>query len=290
MLFYKAFINEQDIENYTRSLILPSYMAYLTMDPFHFADQMYNANGRESLIVSYSGEGRLEEVALDPETHASAILRESHFGIDLSKVLLPEDSCWNWSGNSERKDQKIMNLFFLPRDPFLGYESKEIFAARDAYISVSRQELFLSRKIIREYLMERLRAILFPDSPYMLILANDDPEEAKMSSSDQFSRYEDSEEDGEEEKTDGGSRFSLNTAPDGFRFTIGKLEGSFTIDSPEIFRDLLQFAHLERAYKMIEEYIHFDWTNAIPRTEEEGLFFYPKEKDDQPFDEENLSD
>lgn len=264
MLSFKAIITEQDIENYTRSLILPSYMAYLTMDPFHFSDQAYNANGREPLIVSYSGEGRLEEVSLDPCDHALSILFEAQLGIDPSKIVLPADAVWNWSGCSEMKDREgSMNLFFLSRNRFLEYESKMIFSAREAYISVSRHELFLSQSIIKEYLMERIRVIMLPDSPYMNLLS----------------------QKGMEELNSDSQSFSMSTAPDGFRFSLGKIEGSFTIDSPEIFKDLLLFAHLERAYGMIEEYIQFDWKKALPRLFDNGLYFYPKESKEKTMDQ-----
>ncbi|MDD3588012.1 MAG: hypothetical protein PHQ75_12595, partial [Thermoguttaceae bacterium] len=62
MLTFWANVREADIEHYARSLVLPAFMSHLRMDPFSLSQQQHNADGREPLVVLYSGDGRLEEI------------------------------------------------------------------------------------------------------------------------------------------------------------------------------------------------------------------------------------
>jgi len=229
MMTFCGIVHEEDVEKYVRTLILPSYMSYLCMEPFHFSDQKPNRTGREPLTLIYSGEGRLEEFQLFPEKHALSLLASLKSGISPEKVQLDETgSVWLWNqngkndSNADKESPPILKIFFRPKTTMLNRKSEIHFSARDSYVSVSRQELFLSDTVLQAYLVSQCRGIL-----------------------------QDPEKEFEEAPV-------VTPVSGGVRFRWGELEGSFLLSQDEFLDDLIRFAGLEQSLQYVSSYVSFE--------------------------------
>ena len=161
MLSLWARLSEGDVEAYAGSLVLPPYLAHLRLAPFRLADQARNADGREPLVLTYVGEGRLEEFRLHPQEHALAMIHSVSPAVVASRLQLPQDDAqWLWD-NSEAAAG--MRIYFAPTSAVLG-ESGSRPAAQEAYVSVSRQQAFIGRPIVGAYLKAWLRRLGIDDS------------------------------------------------------------------------------------------------------------------------------
>jgi hypothetical protein len=149
MLSLWAILTETDVEAYAGTLVLPSYLAHLCLGPFQFAAQTPNADGREPLVLTYLGEGRLEEHALEPDAHTLAMIRFMAPGLPIERIELPkDDACWRWSEEGEA--ESCLRVYFAPLAPAL----KKTMAGpvgQAAYVSVSRCQVFLGRAVIEAY-------------------------------------------------------------------------------------------------------------------------------------------
>ncbi len=269
MFDFRAIIDETDIVNYVKTLILPPYMSYLKIEPFRFSEQVHNTAGRESLRVAYAEEGRLEEVQLSPEDHALPILTSLALGLDPNTIEIPKDSVWTWTPdrlsdisydengnkNGTLNTANTMNLFFNPRDYSFDHEYKGVLQPHQAYISVSKQILYIELSVVKRYILERIGAILLPDSPMQLKI---------FMQMEKCPTLSDKKDD-----------LYVTLMADGYRFQCGRLAGEMIFDSGKVFYDLVRFAKLDQAYKYIEEYIQFDWMNTAPRFSKDGILFEP---------------
>jgi hypothetical protein len=149
MLSLWAILTETDIEAYAGALVLPSYLAHLCLGPFKFADQAANADGRESLVLTYLGEGRLEEYALEPASHALAMIRFVAAGLDAQRIRLPmDDASWLWSDGEPLSPG--LRVYFAP----VASSLKKTLPGpigQEAYVSVSRRHVFLGRSVVEAY-------------------------------------------------------------------------------------------------------------------------------------------
>ena len=174
MLTFWALLNKTDIEHYVHSLILPDYMSHLVMEPFRWRNQSRTPDGRTPLIIRYYGPGRIEEIPLSPEVHAERLLGVAKPGIELTKVRLPEDGVfWNWEtsdlpegmavidaeepyddleGEWDESDDPTarLRLFFFPKESLLKEELPVNVPSHDAYVSVTREEIFISQRMIQD--------------------------------------------------------------------------------------------------------------------------------------------
>ena len=99
MLCLWAMIDERGVEGYAATLILPPYLAHLELAPFRFASQAANSDGREPLVLTYVGEGRVEEYPLCPKEHALPMIQFVCPGVVASRIRLPQDDAsWHWEG------------------------------------------------------------------------------------------------------------------------------------------------------------------------------------------------
>ncbi len=150
MISLWAYLTESDVEAYAATLVLPSYLAHLRLQPFRFAAQPKNCDGQEPLQMTYSGEGRIEEFTLYPKEHVLAMIRFVCPGIDTSRIQLPrDDASWHWTTSGDA-DQK-MRLYFAPTTEVL-YGSVAPPPCEEAYVSVSRGHAFLGRSVVESYL------------------------------------------------------------------------------------------------------------------------------------------
>jgi hypothetical protein len=156
MLSLWAIVSERDVEAYAAALVLPSYLAHLSLSPVKFAAQVRNADGREPLVLIYVGEGRVEEYRLHPEDHALAMIRFVCPGILPSRVQLPQDDAgWHWGEGGERPQ---MRVYFAPTSQALNAPLGRP-VGQAAYVSVSRRQIFLGRPVVEAYVtawLERL--------------------------------------------------------------------------------------------------------------------------------------
>lgn len=149
MLSLWAILTEADIEAYAGTLVLPSYLAHLCLGPFQFAAQATNTDGRESLVLTYLGEGRWEEYSLEPDCHTRAMIQFVSPGLREEQILLPkDDACWLWT--NEVPAEPCLRVYFAPIASALRTTIAEP-VGQAAYVSVSRGHVFLGRSVVEAY-------------------------------------------------------------------------------------------------------------------------------------------
>lgn len=185
MIDFWARLDESDVEKYAKTLILPEYMSHLNLRPFSLSDQRESASGREPLTLLYVGDGRLEELELLPERDALPLIASLDLGVNLEKIRLPNSGAyWTWNNfgpthpffarplDSENDDvepqddktpPRFLRVYFEPSETTFSQTLK--FDAQDAYVSVSRQEIFFSWRVLEAYLKSRCLDLLAPSRP-----------------------------------------------------------------------------------------------------------------------------
>lgn len=180
MIDFWARLDESDVEKYAKTLILPEYMSHLNLRPFSLSEQRESASGREPLTLLYVGDGRLEELELRPERDALPLIASLDVGVDVAKIRLPNSGAyWTWSDygpshpffsqplDSENdakepsdgaESPRFLRVYFEPRETT--FSQTRTFDAQDAYVSVSRREIFFSWRVLQAYLEARSRDLL----------------------------------------------------------------------------------------------------------------------------------
>lgn len=180
MIDFWARFDESDVEKYAKTLILPEYMSHLNLRPFSLSEQRESASGREPLTLLYVGDGRLEELELRPERDALPLIASLDLGVDVEKIRLPKSGAyWTWSDygpshpffsrplDSENNEpapsddaasSRCLRVYFEPRETT--FSQTATFDAQDAYVSVSRREIFFSWRVLETYLEARCRDLL----------------------------------------------------------------------------------------------------------------------------------
>lgn len=150
MISLWAFVTEADVEAYASSLVLPGYLAHLQLAPFEFGRQAVNSDGLEPLRLTYSGEGRLEEFAIDPADHVVPMLRSVCPEIEISRIRLPHDDAgWHWDPSGDPPPR--MRIYFEPVTRSLyGYDNSP--PSPEAYVSVTRGHVFIDRATVESYI------------------------------------------------------------------------------------------------------------------------------------------
>lgn len=254
MISFWAQIEESDIEGFAGTVVLPSYMSYLKLSPFRFANQSRNYDGRTPLILTYTGEGRVEEMSLSPEKYASELLSYVLPGLSGESVRIgKEGTIWMWnappsqngeqSPDFERFGLEIssasypnstsvesgshMKIFFETRDQILpeNVPARE-FSPFQTYVSVSRRELFVGIQILSAYLRNWVRKLTDPEFPAH-------PESPSG--------------------TGESGVHSLRPSVNGISFTSGKIGGEFILDNDAVFQDLLEFAGLSEPLSEVSQ-------------------------------------
>lgn len=249
MLSFWAALTPDDVEAYVRGLILPGYLSHLTMEPLQFKRQTHNFDGRQPLILRYSGPGRLEEFPLDPVEHLPGLLRRLPEKLDLSKIVLNQnDALWNWENADETAplsspatdvsvESPSLRLFFLAAEPLFGQKAETRYPSEDAYVSVSRGEIFLSYRVVRDYLSARCRALLLPDSPV------------------------------QSDSTEATAEFLAGTC----RFRFGSLHGRLIPDDGELSEDIARFADLVKPLEHVSDYLDRETPKGPVRIDSDGI-------------------
>ena len=156
---------ESDIEAYAATLLLPSYLAHLQLAPLRFAEQAPVRDGREPLVLTYLGEGRLEQYGLDPREHALGLIRFLSPGIDTSRIQLPQDdAAWLWP---DPADCHAMRIYFSATAQVLNQSLDEPIG-QQAYVSVSQQIAFVGRPVLDRYLRAWLGRLAIADDDLTL--------------------------------------------------------------------------------------------------------------------------
>jgi hypothetical protein len=152
---------ESDVEAYAATLLLPSWLAHLELAPLRFAEQAPVCDGREPLVLTYVGEGRLERYGLDPREHALGLIRFLSPGVDSSRIQLPQDdAAWLWP---DPADPHAMRVYFSATSQVLNQSSDEP-VGQQAYVSVSQKIAFVGRPVVQRYLRAWLgRLAIAPD-------------------------------------------------------------------------------------------------------------------------------
>ncbi len=160
MIVFIAEITAENIERYLSTRILPGYFQNMKLKKVRFDPSALRGGGKQPFTVTYSVPGRVEDFQMTPEEHAFPILRSVHPDLQIEKVsFVPASALWTWN-------QEKMRIFFQPNE-VLSEPSGEVFSDEEAYISISRKQIFLSFEIIQEYLASMLAALgveISPDS------------------------------------------------------------------------------------------------------------------------------
>ncbi len=222
MLSLWALIDEGEVEGYAATLVLPAYLAHLELRPFTFAAQAVNGDGREPLVLTYVGEGRLEEYRLRPKDHAMAMIRCVCPGIDASRIQLPQDDAsWHWAPSAESGPK--MRVYFAPTTQALNdYIGQPV--AQDAYVSISRNHVFLGRPVVEAYVRAWLRRL------------------------------------GIDERA---ASFDFGTPSAGIDFLAGSIGGQMFLDDEVITRDLLRFTGLDAVLAQVGALARLDLDAAV---------------------------
>ncbi|MBR4834074.1 MAG: hypothetical protein IKU86_07070 [Thermoguttaceae bacterium] len=179
MIDFWARIDESDVEKYAKTLILPEYMSHLKLLPFSLSEQVESASGREPLTLTYVGDGRLEELTLEPERDAAPLIASLDLGVNVEKIRIASAGpCWTWNDfgpshpfyarpldstpsaaeTNDAESRRFLRVYFEPKEERFRQELK--FDACDAYVSVSRREIFFSWRVLRAYLEARCLDLL----------------------------------------------------------------------------------------------------------------------------------
>ncbi len=154
MLSLWAIVQPNDVARYAATLVLPSYLSHLCLEPVSFADQSSSCDGHESLQLTYRGQGRLEHYRLSPEEHALGLLCQVCPGVDVARVHLPRDDAhWHWSAASDAPAS--MRIYFAPTAQTLP-DKLNGRPAENAYVSVTRGYAFVGRSVVESYLADWL--------------------------------------------------------------------------------------------------------------------------------------
>ncbi|MDO4586292.1 MAG: hypothetical protein Q4C95_03245 [Planctomycetia bacterium] len=306
MIFYWAFVYENDVENYAKSLTLPCYMSHLSMEPFRFEDQVRNTTGKELLVIRYVSDGRLEEYSLHPFDHANSMIASLDPKIDPSKIKInSEDAIWNWgianqengnefddakkigiekavleeksSSSIEKKavNKRTMRIFFEPIPNLLSKVSSYSFSPQEAYVSVSRSELFISLFVIRHYLLMGCLSIQKNDQNVRPSNLTDERPTSKVSPfRHSFLKTETSlEANSNQDSNLLLSQLKLKQTNGGFCFRFGNIGGKYLVGDESVFNDLIVFAGLDRSLNYVSEFVKIDFSKGKPKLEADGLHF-----------------
>jgi len=220
MISLWALVSERDVEAFADSLVLPVYLAHLRLAPFRFAEQAKNVEGREPLVLCYVGDGRLEEFQLPPEEHALAMIRSVCPGIVASRLQLPRDDArWHWDDSGGP-----MRIYFAPTATALGHSGPRP-PDQAAYVSVSRQRVFVGRPLVEDYLRAWLRRLGIDDAQ---------------------------------------ARFQFATPFGGVELCAGPIAGQMLLDDVAMAEDLVRFAGLEQPLAEVRDFVRLDLAGGGP--------------------------
>lgn len=244
MLTFWGLIEEAEIDAYVSTLLLPPYMSHLRRLPFRFDDQPPNPDGFQPLIVTYTGQGRVEEYPIHPEKHAVELLRSLCPAMDPASIRIDENEpIWNWSPSyslsrdeDENAVESAMRLYFEPAVPMLPVDDSESFDPKQCYVSVSRKEMFLGRPVLNDYFAAWLHRI-----------------------------------SGENER----KHFDLDIEliGGGVTFRDGRLGGQFFLQDDPSFRDLLRFSGLSRTLEDVAGTVRLDLDVSETEIDIDGFRF-----------------
>lgn len=244
MLTFWGLLTESEIDVYVASLLLPPYLSHLSRVPFRFDLQEDNVDGREPLLVTYLGEGRLEEYRLKPEEHAFGLLKSILPDLDASAIRFsPSGPIWSRGpGRTISTDSdsltNISGLRVFFETTFSGIDETDTpqFAPPEAYVSVSRQELFISRSTLARYLAAWMDRIA-----------------------------------GKNEDEEAIAKPELQLVGGGYSFQGLQLGGEFLLQNDIVFQDLLRFSGLSRALEEIRHLARLDMEAGETEISDDGI-------------------
>ncbi len=138
-----------EITSYMSSHVLSDFYENMRLEKIGLQPAYMNGTGDQPLILTYSLPGRVEDYEMRPEEHAFRMI--SHRFPD----FVPEQAqfCtgvpfWTWT-----TEKMTINIEPKEIDP---EPTGEIVSTEDAYVSISRREVFISFEIIQEFLTFQL--------------------------------------------------------------------------------------------------------------------------------------
>lgn len=293
MLLFWANIDEADIEGFAGTLLLPSYMSHLTLSPFRIIDQPHNFDGQQSLILTYVGQGRVEQLAVSPQKYALSLLRYAVPILRFDSIrLLQKSAIWNWelaqaqdspsfsnqSSSSylrQETSKNVLELEIFPASWFRIYFEtvfrslqldfkEDYFSPFQTYVSVSRKEMFIGSQILAAYFYTWIGRLLGKEQIDFKTQKPFD-ELQKMNSQKNHKKNLKSQLTND--------RFILDLTANRVRFSMQNLGGEWSVEEDEVFYDLLEFTGLKSSLQEIEQYAVPDLTSPKTQIGEVGILF-----------------
>ncbi|MCR5163358.1 MAG: hypothetical protein K6C40_04995 [Thermoguttaceae bacterium] len=152
MYLIRIEITLPEITSYMASHVLSDFYENMRLDKVGLDTDFTNGVGNQPLIFTYSLPGRVEDYDMHPEEHAFPMIASRH------PDFIPENAqfCQGvplWSWDSEKI---VINI--QPKE--LDCEpTGEIVDTEDAYVSISRRQVFISFDMIQEFLTLQLAGL-----------------------------------------------------------------------------------------------------------------------------------
>ena len=237
MLSFWITVNESNVEAFCATLLLPDYMSHLRIAPFRFADQPHNGDGRQSLIITYTGPGRLEEFPVHAAKHAENLLQYVVPDIVSGEIRISEhDVVWSWSA-----DEASMKLCFQPVAARLEAAFPPRFDPEDAYVSVSRREMHIGHPVLEAFV-----AAWFAKLCGRQTVSFDTP-------------------------SAGADPVGIEMIAGGFSFRQGRFGGQMLIEDDMPLSDLILFAGLARPLESVRHQVKLHASSSETRVDKSGL-------------------
>lgn len=281
MLIFWANIDESDVEGFAGTLLLPSYMSHLTLSPFRIGDQPHNFDGLQPFILTYTGQGRVEQLAVAPQKHALQLLRYAVPALDFDWIRLSTNGAiWNWdvpaakqdfasSRQESSKESSLLKNHSLPEfriyfeaifHSLQSGSQKNHFSPFQTYVSVSRKEMFIGSQILAAYFQAWINRLLRRDSfPFKTPFCEESQKQILPKNSSR-------------EFWDNPA-FALNLTSNRVRFAMQNIGGEWSVEEDDVFFDLLEFAGLKPPLKEIEQYAIPDLGSPKTQIGEVGILF-----------------
>ncbi|MDO4570195.1 MAG: hypothetical protein Q4D38_07430 [Planctomycetia bacterium] len=151
MLIFIVELDTHLISDYMATVTLPETFRYMKLDSIGLDASPARSGGRESLILTYTSPGRVEDYELYPEDHTRAMVRFLFEKVSVEEMLpVPYAPLWTW-------DEKGLRIFFTMKRTLLETGASPC-ETQDAFVSVTRKQIFLSKNVFSRYveaLLER---------------------------------------------------------------------------------------------------------------------------------------
>ncbi|MDO4856421.1 MAG: hypothetical protein Q4A17_00565 [Thermoguttaceae bacterium] len=152
MYLIKVDFSLSEIASYMSSHVLSDVYENMRLEKIGLNPEYINGTGNQPLVLTYSLPGRVEDYEMLPEEHAFRLISSRYPCFEPEKArFCPGVPCWTWTTEE-------MTINFEPKE-IECEPTGEILGMQDAYVSVSRGEVFISFEMVQEFLTLQLAGL-----------------------------------------------------------------------------------------------------------------------------------